>query len=262
MQARARHFPLMDSMRAIAAIMILVAHCSLWAGVYADGANEATRQLVARMEACVAIFFIVSGFLLYRPFIASALTGEKVDNRAYAWRRFLRIVPAYWVALTIIALVNGYHYVFTLDNFWRYYGFAQIYSVNTAIGGITQAWTLCIEISFYAFLPIWAIGLRQLTRRCKGVTAKLRVEFAGVAGLMLFGFLWLVVVLFQWFRQAIGESEGGLYSHRVDLSFRWSMSWFIFSEVMFFGAFFTALWWLRGSIRNPAPRRRWRPAAR
>jgi peptidoglycan/LPS O-acetylase OafA/YrhL len=190
MQARARHFPLMDSMRAIAAIMILVAHCSLWAGVYADGANEATRQLVARMEACVAIFFIVSGFLLYRPFIASALTGEKVDNRAYAWRRFLRIVPAYWVALTIIALVNGYHYVFTLDNFWRYYGFAQIYSVNTAIGGITQAWTLCIEISFYAFLPIWAIGLRQLTRRCEGVTAKLRVEFAGVAGLMLFGFLW------------------------------------------------------------------------
>ncbi|HMA09096.1 MAG TPA: cytochrome c oxidase subunit 3, partial [Ramlibacter sp.] len=62
---------------------------------------------------------------------------------------------------------------------------------------------------------------------------------------LLFGLLWLFGVLFQWFRQAIGESEGGNYSHRVDLSFRWSMSWFIFSEVMFFGAFFTALWWLR-----------------
>ena len=61
----------------------------------------------------------------------------------------------------------------------------------------------------------------------------------------LFGLLWLFVVLFQWFRQAIGESEGGLYSHKIDLSFRWSMSWFIFSEVMFFGAFFTALWWMR-----------------
>jgi cytochrome c oxidase subunit 3 len=62
---------------------------------------------------------------------------------------------------------------------------------------------------------------------------------------LLFGLLWLFGVLFQWFRQAISESEGGNYSHRVDLSFRWSMSWFIFSEVMFFGAFFTALWWLR-----------------
>jgi cytochrome c oxidase subunit 3 len=62
---------------------------------------------------------------------------------------------------------------------------------------------------------------------------------------LLFGLLWLFGVLFQWFRQAIGESEGGSYNFQVDRSFRWSMSWFIFSEVMFFGAFFTALWWLR-----------------
>ncbi len=62
---------------------------------------------------------------------------------------------------------------------------------------------------------------------------------------LTFGLLWFLVVLFQWFSQAIGESEGGQYGHRIDLSFRWSMSWFIFSEVMFFGAFFTALWWAR-----------------
>ena len=62
---------------------------------------------------------------------------------------------------------------------------------------------------------------------------------------LFFGLFWLFGVLFQWFRQAIGESEGGNYNHQVDLSFRWSMSWFIFSEVMFFGAFFTALWWMR-----------------
>ena len=57
--------------------------------------------------------------------------------------------------------------------------------------------------------------------------------------------IWLGT-LFQWFRDSIAESEGGLYGHRIDLSYRWSMSWFIFSEVMFFGAFFTALWWARG----------------
>ena len=62
---------------------------------------------------------------------------------------------------------------------------------------------------------------------------------------LMFGLLWFFVVLFQWFKQAIGESEGGSYGHKIELSFRWSMTWFIFSEVMFFGAFFTALWWMR-----------------
>lgn len=62
---------------------------------------------------------------------------------------------------------------------------------------------------------------------------------------LLFGLIWWGVVLFQWFRDAIRESEGGLYSDRIDASYRWSMSWFIFSEVMFFGAFFGALFWAR-----------------
>ena len=59
------------------------------------------------------------------------------------------------------------------------------------------------------------------------------------------GMLWWLSVLYQWFHQAVTESENGLYGHKVDMSYRWSMSWFIFSEVMFFGAFFTALWWAR-----------------
>ena len=56
--------------------------------------------------------------------------------------------------------------------------------------------------------------------------------------------VWLAT-LAQWFTTAIGESEGGLYSDTVDVSFRWSMSWFIFSEVMFFASFFGALFWAR-----------------
>ncbi len=59
------------------------------------------------------------------------------------------------------------------------------------------------------------------------------------------GMVWWLVTLYQWFSESVRESEGGQYGHRIDLSFRWSMSWFIFSEVMFFGAFFTALWWAR-----------------
>ena len=62
---------------------------------------------------------------------------------------------------------------------------------------------------------------------------------------LLFGMLILLTVLYQWFGDAIHESESGEYGDNIDASFRWSMSWFIFSEVMFFGAFFGALWWAR-----------------
>ena len=59
------------------------------------------------------------------------------------------------------------------------------------------------------------------------------------------GFAGLVYTLFGWFGTVAGESEGGDYSRQVDTSFRWSMSWFIFSEVMFFAAFFGALFYAR-----------------
>jgi cytochrome c oxidase subunit 3 len=62
---------------------------------------------------------------------------------------------------------------------------------------------------------------------------------------LIMGLLILWTTLFVWFKEAIGESEAGQYSDRVDVSFRWSMSWFIFSEVMFFAAFFGALYWAR-----------------
>ena len=62
---------------------------------------------------------------------------------------------------------------------------------------------------------------------------------------VLFGLLAFAWVLKRWFGDAIGESEGGLYGERIDMSFRWSMAWFIFSEVMFFASFFGALYWAR-----------------
>ncbi len=60
----------------------------------------------------------------------------------------------------------------------------------------------------------------------------------------------LVYMMIGWFGTVAGESESGLYNHRVDTAFRWSMGWFIFSEVMFFGAFFGALFYAR-SITMP-----------
>src|SRR5215218_4571152 len=59
------------------------------------------------------------------------------------------------------------------------------------------------------------------------------------------GFLVLLYMMFGWFGTVIRESEQRLYNRKVDTSFRWSMSWFIFSEVMFFAAFFGALFYIR-----------------
>ncbi len=70
-------------------------------------------------------------------------------------------------------------------------------------------------------------------------------KFASGPYVLLAGFVVLVVMLFGWFGTVIRESEGGKYNEKVDQSFRWSMSWFIFSEVMFFAAFFGVLFYVR-----------------
>ena len=59
------------------------------------------------------------------------------------------------------------------------------------------------------------------------------------------GGLFLAYMLFGWFGNVIKESRSGLYSPQMDRSFRWGMSWFIFSEVMFFAAFFGVLFYVR-----------------
>jgi cytochrome c oxidase subunit 3 len=62
---------------------------------------------------------------------------------------------------------------------------------------------------------------------------------------MLFGAAVIVYMMVRWFGQVIHESEGGAYNAQVDRSFRWGMAWFIFSEIMFFAAFFGALFYVR-----------------
>lgn len=77
-----------------------------------------------------------------------------------------------------------------------------------------------------------------------GVMTMNHIQPWGFAGLAI-GFAILTYMLFGWFGQVVRESEAGMYNQQVDTSFRWSMSWFIFSEVMFFAAFFGALYYAR-----------------
>jgi peptidoglycan/LPS O-acetylase OafA/YrhL len=71
-----------------------------------------------------------------------------------------------------------------------YYGFAQIYT-NLALGGLGQAWTLCIEVTFYALLPVWALALRRLP-----MPRTVRAELLAVAALALLAVVWNAVAVF------------------------------------------------------------------
>lgn len=64
-------------------------------------------------------------------------------------------------------------------------------------------------------------------------------------GVFVFGLLCLFATVFGWWRSVVSESEGGAYERWEDMSFRWGMGWFIFSEVMFFAVFFGALFYAR-----------------
>jgi peptidoglycan/LPS O-acetylase OafA/YrhL len=116
----------------------------------------------------VAIFFLISGFLLFRPFLAARRSGRTLRLRDFYRRRALRIVPAYWVALTLF-IVFGFVSGVTAHNWWIFYGFAQIYCLGTIGHGIGVAWTLCIEVTFYAALPAFAFAAAQLARARESV---------------------------------------------------------------------------------------------
>ncbi len=100
----------------------------------------------------------------------------------------------------------------------------------------------------YYFVPEpsrWPIfGSLALFLIASGSVLAINAVHGGMAVLLL-GLAVLVYMMFGWFGNVVGESESGQYSRRVDVSFRWSMSWFIFSEVMFFAAFFGALFYAR-----------------
>jgi len=174
MDTRADRFPLFDSLRAIAALMVICSHIGSFAGVAPEGGS--VRPFTGVFAVAVPIFLLISGFLLYRPFAASRLRDRPMPSvLAYGWRRVLRIVPAYWVALTVIGLWLGSRYlfyvghppaeIFSSTGVLGYYGFTQIYAAETRGGGIAQAWTIDTEVAFYIALPLYCLLAYWFMRR-------------------------------------------------------------------------------------------------
>ncbi len=96
-------FPLVDSIRGIAAILVLVCHSA--ALLYAPYASPYDGWGGPLGEVAVDCFFITSGFVLYRPYLlARATSTPEPSVGQFLKRRLLRIGPAYWVALTALAI--------------------------------------------------------------------------------------------------------------------------------------------------------------
>jgi cytochrome c oxidase subunit 3 len=99
---------------------------------------------------------------------------------------------------------------------------------------------------YYVPAPSWwpLVGSVALLLLASGFVILLQNNPSG-SYVMIAGALILITMLFGWFGTVIRESVGGLFNDQVDLSYRWGMGWFIFSEVMFFGALFGALFYAR-----------------
>jgi peptidoglycan/LPS O-acetylase OafA/YrhL len=172
-------FPAVDGLRALAALMVLAGHTSFLSGVNGHGHIGA---VLSRFDLGVALFFIISGFLLYRPFVAARLEARRPPRvLRYGRRRLLRIVPAYWLALTVLAIWPGLHGD-VFGHPFVYYLFLQDLQIGWIQGGITATWSLCVEMQFYLLLPLYALGIARLLRG-RDAGLQLRVELLALAAL-------------------------------------------------------------------------------
>ncbi|MGN6871166.1 MAG: acyltransferase family protein [Solirubrobacteraceae bacterium] len=180
--ARSRDaIPGFDGLRAIAALTVLSYHVAMWTGMTRF---DRFGPLWWELKGGVAIFFVISGALLYLPYARALRDGAGLpDWRGYARRRAVRILPAYWVVLTVFALGPFHATVFGPDA-WRYYGLSQIYEPHTLFSGLGVAWSLCAEVTFYLVLPLFAWLAARLTgpRRGPGA-AGVQLALIGAAGL-------------------------------------------------------------------------------
>lgn len=175
-------FPLMDALRAIAALLVLLSHAiritetpdssDRWASAFTTGVQGVT------------IFFVISGFLLYRPFVNAQMNGApKTPWTDYLRRRLLRIVPAYWLALTLLAIYPGLAGVFS-DDWWRYYLLLSGYAYDTLIQGLLVSWSLGVELTFYLALPLYAALAGRLAHG-RDIRSRVRLELALLAAIAL-----------------------------------------------------------------------------
>jgi peptidoglycan/LPS O-acetylase OafA/YrhL len=164
----APQFPVLDTLRAVGALAVLTTHTSFQTGEYLG--NGVWGTLLARLDVGVAIFFVLSGFLLSRPYLARRALGRPApDLGTYYEKRALRIMPVYLVAVVVAyAFVSGNEGAGVRD--WL----ASFLLLDSFVGkslpyGLTHMWSLAVEASFYLVLPALMFVVDRTSRRARGV---------------------------------------------------------------------------------------------
>ncbi len=195
-------FDCIEGLRALAALAVFFIHVSETRygqgfGYHAVGVDRYVRAWFDQLQVGVPIFFAISGFVMYRPFVARHVGGApEPSTSSYVARRVLRIYPAYWVALIATVLVVSDQITLRGPGHWAAnLGLVQWYvpggtGHGIVFEGMIQAWTLTAEVTFYAALPLFALAMRRASRR-----EPLRAHRIGVAAVVVAGVaarLWLV----------------------------------------------------------------------
>ena len=189
-------FPAVDGLRAVAAGLVFVHHLGFFSGATF---SSSAGGLLDTFDVGVPVFFALSGFLLFRPQAAAILDDARLaDPLRFWWRRALRIFPAYWVVLTAVYVLLRPE-VSTLApvrEYWIHYLLLQIYPSDGVFWGISQAWTLAVEVSFYLVLPFLAMGARRLVIG-RPTSQRALLMLAGCGGLMILSVAWRMLAMRQ-----------------------------------------------------------------
>lgn len=166
-------------MRAVAALGVLTTHVAFQTGAVQ---LPVIGPILGRLDLAVALFFGLSGFLLWRPYVDAAYGDERPRVRRYLVHRFVRIWPAYVVVvvlvLTLLPEAQNADVVVWLANLTL----TQIFVPLSLTAGLTQMWSLSVEVVFYALLPIIGVAFVRLS----GLRAHLRAPaLCGLVGLTL-----------------------------------------------------------------------------
>ncbi|HEX8305901.1 MAG TPA: acyltransferase [Jatrophihabitans sp.] len=153
-----RHFDALDGMRAIACYAVILTHVGFQSGRSFGTGPQA--PWLSRLDTAVPIFLMLSGFLLYRPFVAQAYRRLPVPRAGgFYWRRAVRVLPAFWVtAVVTLGLLSTRRA--SLADWLSYLSLTEIYNGHDVDPSLTHIWTLVAEVSLYAVVPLLALSLR------------------------------------------------------------------------------------------------------
>ena len=178
-----RLFPGLDGVRALAAAAVVLTHAGFATGSYTP---DLTGHALNRLGVGVAIFFVLSGFLLSRPVFAAAAERRRSPRpAAYLWRRALRILPAYWLTIVVAFLLLPANRDADARTWLEHLTLTQLYSGGFG-EGLSHTWSLCTEVAFYAVLPLLAGGLARLSGRERWRPGRV---LGGLAALTVFSVL-------------------------------------------------------------------------